>query len=104
MEDNLTADVDSFYAGVRIANKYYQRATGDLLDNRFHIAQLLPCAGVCSTAVTGVGVNGEYKSAALQFVSFDRREDAPESTGNLNRRSLLGKYIFRATGYVVLVR
>ena len=44
------------------------------------------------TAVTGDGLDGRYKSAVLQFVSFERREDTPDRTSNLNWSSLYDKY------------
>ena len=44
------------------------------------------------TAVTGDGLDGRYKSAVLQFVSFERREDTPDRTSNLEWSSLYGKY------------
>ena len=36
-----------------------------------------------STAVAGVRLNGGYKSTALQFNSFERREDTPDRISNL---------------------
>ena len=44
------------------------------------------------TAVSGDGLDGGYKSAVLQFVSFERREDTPDRTSNLNWSSLYDKY------------
>ena len=41
-----------------------------------------------STAVTGDWLDGGYKSAALQFFYFERREDTPDRTSNLNRSYL----------------
>ena len=45
-----------------------------------------------STAVAGVRLNGGYKSAALQFNSFERREDTPDRNSNLTWSTLYGKY------------
>ena len=45
-----------------------------------------------STADAGVRLNGGYKSAALQFNSFERREDTPDRNSNLTWSTLYGKY------------
>ena len=56
------------------------------------------------TAVSGDGLDGGYKSAVLQFVSFERREDTSDCTNNLNCTASTSAVTSCVTGFVVLVR
>ena len=68
----------SYYAGVGLDSRYYPVTVLEICSTDCY-----PVLESSSTAVAGVRLNGGNKSAALQFDSFERREDTPDRSSNL---------------------